>query len=73
MVDFANKNIGGGILRNGAVQEEIMFSVFPELIISLCICPELNDDESLIFYDALRFNNYKGYSKEFKYVGNFSG
>jgi hypothetical protein len=29
MVDFANKNIGGGVLANGAVQEEILFCVFP--------------------------------------------
>jgi len=29
MVDFANKHLGGGVLRNGAVQEEIMFCVFP--------------------------------------------
>lgn len=29
MVDFANKNIGGGVLNNGAVQEEILFCIFP--------------------------------------------
>ena len=29
LVDFANKSIGGGFLNNGAVQEEILFSVFP--------------------------------------------
>lgn len=29
MIDFANKNIGGGVLYNGAVQEEILFCIFP--------------------------------------------
>lgn len=28
MVDFANKKIGGGVLKNGAVQEEILFVKF---------------------------------------------
>lgn len=31
-VDFANKNLGGGTLGNGNVQEEIMFSENPELL-----------------------------------------
>lgn len=38
IIDFANKSIGGGILTRGAVQEEILFCIFPELIASLCIC-----------------------------------
>jgi len=29
MVDFANMMIGGGFLKNGAVQEEILFAVCP--------------------------------------------
>lgn len=33
-VDFANKYIGGGVLSHGAVQEEILFVLYPELIIS---------------------------------------
>jgi len=38
MTDFANKKIGGGVLFNGCVQEEILFSIFPEAIISKVIC-----------------------------------
>ena len=29
MVDFANKVLGGGVLTNGAVQEEILFMCYP--------------------------------------------
>lgn len=29
MIDFANKKLGGGVLRNGCVQEEVLFSIFP--------------------------------------------
>ena len=41
MVDFANKNIGGGVLNNGSVQEEILFCVFPELVSLMCLCEQI--------------------------------
>ena len=41
MVDFANKNIGGGVLSNGAVQEEILFCVFPELVAVMPLCEQI--------------------------------
>ena len=41
MIDFANENIGGGVLGNGAVQEEILFVCYPELISTMCICERL--------------------------------
>jgi poly(ADP-ribose) glycohydrolase len=31
--DFANKMLGGGVLRRGCVQEEIRFAVCPEMIV----------------------------------------
>jgi poly(ADP-ribose) glycohydrolase len=37
-VDFANKFIGGGVLRHGKVQEEIMFINRPEMYISTLFC-----------------------------------
>jgi len=43
MVDFANKRLGGGVLRNGCVQEEVLFCIFPEAIVSKIICEELDD------------------------------
>ena len=33
-VDFANRVVGGGVLGQGLVQEEIRFTVCPELILS---------------------------------------
>jgi poly(ADP-ribose) glycohydrolase len=38
MIDFANKKLGGGVLKNGCVQEEILFAIFPELIVTKLIC-----------------------------------
>ena len=34
LVDFANKYIGGGVLGFGCTQEEILFLIHPELILS---------------------------------------
>jgi poly(ADP-ribose) glycohydrolase len=34
-VDFAASHIGGGVLRGGCVQEEIMFLTHPEMLLSL--------------------------------------
>ena len=34
LVDFANKEIGGGVLKAGCVQEEILFLTHPEALIS---------------------------------------
>ena len=70
MVDFANKNIGGGVLANGAVQEEILFCVFPELVVTLCLCEQLTDNEAIIVSNATKFNQYSGYSDTFKFEGN---
>lgn len=47
-VDFANKMIGGGVLDNGLVQEEIRFLISPELIVSRLFTERLADNECLI-------------------------
>ena len=41
MVDFANKKIGGGVLGNGAIQEEILFLKFTELFALIPITYEI--------------------------------
>jgi hypothetical protein len=32
LADFANKYVGGGVLGNGSLQEEIRFVVSPEML-----------------------------------------
>ena len=46
-LDFANQTIGGGVLRNGCVQEEIRFLICPELIVSRVLLETLADNEAL--------------------------
>ena len=71
MVDFANKNIGGGVLSNGTVQQEILFVCFPELFATMCLCEEMNDHEAIVIQGTERFTEYEGYSDSFKFKGPF--
>jgi poly(ADP-ribose) glycohydrolase len=70
-VDFANKYIGGGVLSNGCIQEEIMFILSPELIASILFSECLEDNEAIQIKGAERFSCYHGYSESFKWAGDF--
>ena len=68
--DFANRVIGGGVLRRGCVQEEIRFVICPELIASRLFCEELQDDEAVLITGVERFSNYSGYASSFKWTSD---
>ncbi len=69
-MDFANKYIGGkvcrvstlilgshsegGVLGHGCVQEEIMFSLNPEALVSLLLCEKMTNSEAIVIY-GLRY------------------
>lgn len=59
-MDFANCRIGGGVLRDGCVQEEILFMIYPELIVGRLFAEALDEDEALLMTGPERFNNYEG-------------
>ena len=63
-VDFANSNIGGGVLGSGCVQEEIRFMQCPELIVSILFTDELMPDESVQITGYRQFNETRGYGRE---------
>lgn len=69
-VDFANKFVGGGMLGEGCVQEEILFMLYPELIVSRLFTEELNPKETLIVTGCERFNDSEGYASSFRWVSN---
>lgn len=58
IVDFANRCIGGGVLKNGTVQEEIMFVVHPELLFGSLLFEPLEDDECGIVHNVRQFSRY---------------
>lgn len=70
-VDFANKYLGGGVLGQGLVQEEIRFLICPELIISRLFIECLEKNEAVIITGAEQFNNYSGYCDTFTWEGDF--
>ncbi|XP_075245397.1 poly(ADP-ribose) glycohydrolase-like isoform X2 [Convolutriloba macropyga] len=70
-VDFANQYIGGGVLGEGCVQEEIRFVTHPELFVSLLFTPRLLENECLIIQGAERYCDYVGYSDSFKFLSDY--
>ena len=71
--DFANKHLGGGVLRKGCVQEEIRFMVSPECLLSVFLCESMAENEAVIIQNTLQFNTYSGYGSSFKCLGFSSG
>lgn len=70
-VDFANRFMGGGVLGNGCVQEEIRFAICPELIVSRLFTEALSDKESLIVTGFEQFSSYSGYADTFQCTGDY--
>ncbi|KAL3847294.1 hypothetical protein ACJMK2_018213 [Sinanodonta woodiana] len=70
-VDFANRYIGGGVLRNGRVQEEIRFSVCPELIVSRLFMEYMEENEAIVIEGYEQFSKTGGYATSLYYMGDF--
>ena len=70
-VDFANKYIGGGVLNGGCVQEEILFAIEPECVVSLFFMEVMGDNDAIGIYNTIQYSKYTGYGFEFKYDGSF--
>lgn len=70
--DFANRQLGGGVLGRGLVQEEILFVCCPELIAAAAACDAMDDDEAIELRGFERFARHKGYGRGgFKCVGRY--
>jgi len=70
--DFANKFVGGGVLRSGLVQEEIRFTVCPELLASMLFTEVLGDREVLVVVGVEQYSKYQGYADTFKFAGRYT-
>jgi poly(ADP-ribose) glycohydrolase len=68
-VDFANQVVGGGILGQGSVQEEIMMALSPEMITARLFTEPLNDNEVLLMSGIRRYSRSSGYSDSFRFEG----
>jgi poly(ADP-ribose) glycohydrolase len=70
-VDFANMYLGGGVLNTGCLQEEITFTICPELICGMLLMEAMDHDEAIIISGFERYSRYSGYARGLKYEGNF--
>ncbi|KAM6984894.1 poly(ADP-ribose) glycohydrolase-like [Aplochiton taeniatus] len=70
-VDFACDLVGGGVLGSGLVQEEILFLMNPELIVSRLFTEKLGDNECLIIKGSQQYSSYSGYSDTFEWSGPY--
>ncbi|CAF5040921.1 unnamed protein product, partial [Rotaria sp. Silwood1] len=70
-VDFASKYIGGGVLSSGCVQEEIRFTICPEMLVSLLVCEAMDNNECIFLIGCERYSSYQGYASSFKYAGDY--
>jgi poly(ADP-ribose) glycohydrolase len=66
-VDFANQYIGGGVLSGGCVQEEILFTVNPEAVVSIFLMRKMEDKDAIRIDNIIQYSNYSGYGRTFKF------
>ena len=57
--DFANSYIGGGVLAYGCVQEEITFSICPQLCCARLFTAPLQENEALLMVGFEQFSTVK--------------
>ena len=67
--DFANRYIGGGVLVGGCVQEEILFAVSPEAIISMFFMEVMSDNDAIRIDNIIQYSDYSGYAQNFAFKG----
>ena len=70
-VDLANKNVGGGVLSHGAVQEDIMMVQNSEMIAVCLFTQPLEDNEVPFISGTKRYSQTSGYSNTFKFEGPY--
>eukprot|EP00795_Rhopilema_esculentum_P013152 gene13152-3945_t len=70
-VDFANRLVGGGVIGEGCVQEEIRFLICPELILSRLFVERLDPNETLLVRGAERFSDYTGYAQTYTFRNDY--
>ncbi|UJR32570.1 hypothetical protein I4U23_020031 [Adineta vaga] len=65
-VDFANAFVGGGVMNTGIVQEEIRFTICPEMLISILLCEVMQPNECIFLIGCEQYVSYHGYAQTFQ-------
>ncbi len=59
-------------MGNGCVQEEIRFSICPEMLVSLLVCEVMEPNECVFLIGCERYATYQGYADSFKFAGDYT-
>lgn len=70
-VDFANQYLGGGALNTGCLQEEITFTICPELVSGMLFMEAMDRNEAIIISGFDRYSKYSGYARNLKCEGKY--
>lgn len=68
-VDFSSEFVGEGVLNGQCILEEILFSIYPELLVTMPLCEAMQEDEAIVITGAMRASNYSGCGVNFKFEG----
>jgi hypothetical protein len=72
-VDFANKYIGGGVLIGGCAQEEKLFAIQTEAIVSILFMEKMGNNDAIRIDNIIQYSNYEGYGESFVFKSNAIG
>ena len=74
-INFANEHAGGGVLYGAAVQEELMFYSYPELLIYIYFCKQpMKMTEMVIIENLKRYcETNDEYGQRFQNYGTVEG
>jgi len=72
IIDFANKYLGGFLLKGTFTQEDILFGIYPECIPSYLFTEFMLDNEAFLIQGVERFCKYEGYESTFEFKGKFN-
>lgn len=53
------------------MQEEILFLIYPEMILSMLVFDALKNNQAILFKGVRRYSRYTGYASSFKYDGEY--
>lgn len=68
-IDFANAYLGGASLSYGSVQEEIMFSICPEMNVGRLFSPRMKDHQAICITGTEQFTLPIGYGHHLEFGG----
>ncbi len=72
IIDFANKYLGGFLLKGTFTQEDILFGIYPECIPSYLFTEYMIDNEAFLIQGIERFCKYEGYETTFKFKEKYN-